>query len=466
VQEILDPEDKGKRCDLLLTLCDALLLAVETKRILDTEAPAAFALAEALGDGSRACRACLVVILVIGMIAESGRGFATPQAAEWARRADCYAKPDTIERAWADMALGATSFYAGHLRLGHKLLTQAVDLARRLGDPNTLWVCGVVRLLFLTAPQDTEDNMRLAEEILSSSRAGVNLLTMASGLEMAGNAFLLLGERQRAETIWDELRVLTERASQFSIWLMSATTDAILAVMDGRLEETLDKGQHMRPRGQEEEGAQASANIQAGFADCRARVNLHKNLEELERSLRVASYMVINLEHFLVLAHLGRRDEVLEVLEKRVVRRPYVGTPDDLQVAWFDSLFLEAAVLTGHRPAAELLLNRFTGTGVCTSGFWYPTCILRHLGGAAALLERYDEARRHYQEAISVCTEMRFRPELALTRLQLAELLLEQYPEERAESIAHLDFAIAEFREMKMQPYLERALRHKEILRA
>jgi len=35
-----------------------------------------------------------------------------------------------------------------------------------------------------------------------------------------------------------------------------------------------------------------------------------------------------------------------------------------------------------------------------------------------------------------------------------------------AEALEHLDFAISEFREMKMQPLLERALRHKEILGA
>jgi len=94
------------------------------------------------------------------------------------------------------------------------------------------------------------------------------------------------------------------------------------------------------------------------------------------------------------------------------------------------------------------------------------TCIDRYLGGAAALLERYDEARQYYQEAIKVTTEMRFRPELALTRLQLAELLLEHYPDEKKEALKHLDFAIKEFREMKMQPSLERALRHKDILKA
>ncbi len=38
--------------------------------------------------------------------------------------------------------------------------------------------------------------------------------------------------------------------------------------------------------------------------------------------------------------------------------------------------------------------------------------------------------------------------------------------EVRARAMQHLDFAIAEFRAMKMQPYLERALRHKEVLKA
>jgi len=34
------------------------------------------------------------------------------------------------------------------------------------------------------------------------------------------------------------------------------------------------------------------------------------------------------------------------------------------------------------------------------------------------------------------------------------------------EALEHLDFAITEFREMRMQPSLERALKHREVLRA
>ena len=37
------------------------------------------------------------------------------------------------------------------------------------------------------------------------------------------------------------------------------------------------------------------------------------------------------------------------------------------------------------------------------------------------------------------------------------ELLLNHYPDERTEAIDHLDFAIDQFREMKMAPSLERA---------
>ena len=40
------------------------------------------------------------------------------------------------------------------------------------------------------------------------------------------------------------------------------------------------------------------------------------------------------------------------------------------------------------------------------------------------------------------------------------------YPNRKSEALEHLDFAIKEFREMKMQPSLERTLRHKDILKA
>ena len=90
----------------------------------------------------------------------------------------------------------------------------------------------------------------------------------------------------------------------------------------------------------------------------------------------------------------------------------------------------------------------------------------RYLGAGAALGGERERARGYYRESLEACERVRFRPEIALTRLHLAELLLDHYPDERAEALEHLDFAIAELRDMKMQPALERALRRREILKA
>jgi hypothetical protein len=168
----------------------------------------------------------------------------------------------------------------------------------------------------------------------------------------------------------------------------------------------------------------------------------------------------------LCLAHLGRKAEVVEILDERVVARPGIGTTADEFPGTMDTHYLEAAVLVGHRKAADLLLRRFVGSTMRTTGWFWPTVIARHMGAAAALLERYDEARAHYADGMRVATEMKFRPEIALIRLGIAELLLEHYPKEKKEAVEHLDSCIKEFREMKMQPSLERALRHKEMLKA
>ena len=123
--------------------------------------------------------------------------------------------------------------------------------------------------------------------------------------------------------------------------------------------------------------------------------------------------------------------------------------------------WLEAAILAGHYPAVELTYGWLEDTGYVTTGLPYPTSIQRHLGSAAVLLGNYDEARKYYQKALEVTTQMRFRPELALTHLQNAELLIEHFPRERTEMMAHLDAAIPELRDMKMKPFLEKALKLK-----
>ena len=93
-------------------------------------------------------------------------------------------------------------------------------------------------------------------------------------------------------------------------------------------------------------------------------------------------------------------------------------------------------------------------------------CLGRHLGAAFALRGEVEVARSYYNQSLAICDTIGFRPEKALIRLQLAELLFGHCPDEQATALEHLDFAIGEFREMKMQMSLERALRHRGLLKA
>ena len=92
--------------------------------------------------------------------------------------------------------------------------------------------------------------------------------------------------------------------------------------------------------------------------------------------------------------------------------------------------------------------------------------VTRLVGAAAALLGDREAALKYFERGLDWARNLCCRPEIALTRLEIAELLMSGSPDEQAEAQAHLDFAIEEFRTMKMQPSLERALRHKGLLHA
>jgi archaellum biogenesis ATPase FlaH len=67
VQEVLNPGDKAKRCDILLNMYDALLDAGQPRRLLLKELPEAFSLAEGLGDRKHAIRACFLASLALSV---------------------------------------------------------------------------------------------------------------------------------------------------------------------------------------------------------------------------------------------------------------------------------------------------------------------------------------------------------------------------------------------------------------
>jgi hypothetical protein len=466
VQEVLDPEEKLKRCDLFLALGWARFYNHEYRHIMDNEAPAALASAEGIGDAGRACQACLLASFAISGLG-AGLSYGTAEAIRWVEAFDHYASPNTIERAWADQALGGRKVAASDIAGAWPLFRESALLARKLGDASAFANCGGDYLWFCPPTAEyVEEGRQIASEMRQVwNRA--DPFSMAYGMECVGSFFFCLGERRQGEEThreeMDSARLARMPASQYLFQYLHA----FYHMVDGQLEEAAECHADVLRLGAEM-GAPQLAAVFASFFGPRLGGYLGWGREKLRRLDEWGQAFGLSVPpdiraYYLVCG--GEKEEAATILGE--VADHYAAEPKRTRHHFGTLvLLLETAVLAKHTRAAEILFNLLVGAAYKTTGLSNPTCVARHLGGAAALLGRYEEAREHYGEAMKVCTEMRFRPELALTRLQLAELVLEHYPKERARALEHLDFAVSEFRDMKMRPWLERALRHKEILKA
>ena len=103
VQDVLDPHDGQQRCDLLLALGEAMLPTDQPRRIADTVAAEAFALAESGGDQRRAARAAIQAL--DALFRGGWRGRWQTDFDEWVVRADRNAAEGTVERIYADVYL-------------------------------------------------------------------------------------------------------------------------------------------------------------------------------------------------------------------------------------------------------------------------------------------------------------------------------------------------------------------------
>ncbi len=467
VQEILDPHDKGKQCDLLLELGEARFYDHEFPHVLDTEAPMAFSLAEELGDKERACRACYLAVVTLGS-AGGMPAFVRAEAVRWVNAYDRHAPPGTIHRSWADFGIAYTKGAAGDMAGAVPILRDSALLARKLGDENAFVAAGAGYLFYCPPVSEWVEEGRQIAESVKEMWDRVAPEEAAWARLYVGGFLLSTGQRQEAEEIHRELVESSRFLRLPRLRYHAPTVRACYQIMDGQLEEAAHSRDEALRLGVEL-GAPLMAGICAGWSRFRLTGYLGRHTEELGSRDQLPQGTGLPVVPPALEAHglacTGETEEARSILDEIVDQYAADAKRGE---SFFPRLILalEAAVLARHPRAAELLLSMVGDTPYRTTGLHNLTCVARHLGGAAALLGRHEEARNHYGEAIKVCTDMRLRPELALTRLQLAELILEHYPDEKNEAVEHLAFCIPEFRDMKMKPWLERALKHKEILKA
>jgi hypothetical protein len=429
--------ESARRCDLLLALGETLWPAGETESVIARVAPDALALAERGGDRSRAFRACR---LALDCLYAQGAAVITsrPEYLKWAELAHQYANVDSIERLYADLALAMAwswSIDPHQRQRAHAFHREALALARQHGDGEALFRA-TFYLLLAPTPQRWADRLRLAEECRGWPRQGASGQTLGLVLYLAGCFQFAQGERARAEELWREVEELAERTHVVSVKLIVPQRDAILAIVDGHLEDAVVQSmrlvEHADELGASLRGRMLSLQVLlapalhlgraeawlSGFAEYAALAG--PGVRDGRRAPQAGAQ-----GRATCLAQLGRMEEARTLVGPLLDEIAATGGDDDLAISQLVNL-LQVAVALDHRAAAGVLIARLDCVAHLSMGISVQTCVARHLGDAAILVGDHAAAHAYYAQALEVAGKVRFRPELALTRVSLAELLLQE----------------------------------------
>jgi eukaryotic-like serine/threonine-protein kinase len=278
VQEVLDPEDKAKRCDLLLNMGNTLRMAGEPRHVVDIEAPATLALADEMDDGSRAARCAYLAAL--SLIAWGSAPAITSQEYQrWLQVLDRNALPGSVERIYTDGQLGFAAYQRGGVREAEGLSHRALEGARKLGDRDAWRFAATARMDNVKALQRMEENLRLAEELAGqyssedlSGHSWGGIYPFISRFWL-GNAFLAHGQRDRAEQIYDQIRQFADTSGLLQARLLAGAVASMKALLDGCLDQAVDNANSIRNTA-EEAGASSIGREFAAYAGPRAQLHL------------------------------------------------------------------------------------------------------------------------------------------------------------------------------------------------
>lgn len=460
IQEVLDSDDTAKRCDLLLALGDALMASGEPQRVAEQVAKDAFDLAEGLAASSRASAAGRMALVAMerygGVTAQL-----SPEYRLWAERLDRYATDD-LDRACADAAM----FFALNLDDQTAAVARArsaLQLARKIGTPTALFQAGRPAV-FPSSPFPHEETYQIARELASCGRSGVDLFTLARTLYGATSVLWNHGDRAAAEAVWREIEEMAGRTNDTYVVLRRPFIASVRAALDGRLEEAVAAALDLRERA-EELGSGDFGRLWGANLQVRPLILMGRAQEAETEQSSSGRFGTLGPLRFLALAHLGQVDECREWVEKQAGRP---GPWSNVLMPTLECATLVGATETAAQLAAQLL--RRVPPSFLSNPEHAQTSAGRLLSMAAVLEGKLDQAEDYCRQAIAASERARFRPELALCYLQLAEVILKQQEELEASNAAqardHLDFAIREFEAMKMAPSLERALALKTRLNA
>jgi tetratricopeptide (TPR) repeat protein len=339
------------------------------------------------------------------------------------------------------------------------LSREAVELARLLGDKETL-AYTLASLFTATWGPDVDALVAIAEEVTrlaeetGSADAALDALTLEGVV-----AWLTL--RDEAETKDSAYEALAEQLGQAAPRWQGAMQNALWALF---------RGDFSRAEQLEEEALRAG-QARSSDADCSYRLAMfilrraQGRLPEVEDLLREAVDEFPGYRSFrcfipLLECELGRADEAHRSFDD-LAAASFAALPRDGEWLFCLSLLAEVAARLGDEERAAVLyrlLRPYARVNAMAAGEVALGPVARYLGILATTTSRWEEAARHFEEAIATNARVGARPLLAHTQDDYARMLLARgRPGDYERALELLAEAVTTYQELGMESWAQAA---------
>ena len=448
--ELTHPADQAARCELLLALGDAL-----AKGGSSAEAKEVFLAAAEIAR----------VSLLPELLAQAALGYGG--RFPWLRAGNDDRLVPLLEEALAALAeesalrVRLLARLAGALRdqpslePRSSLSRQAVELARRLGDPDTLGYT-LVSLAMATWGPETAELCAIADEVSSLAEETNDAERAFQGCWLHRTAAMMLGDPARVAALEDEHRALANRLKQPSQQWYSAVMRCEWALLRGEFSEGEEIAEEALRIGQR------AQSYDAGFA---YRITLfvlrreQGRLQEIEDQIRRsldehAGYRSFRSVGPLIEWELGREDAARHAFEE-LAEADFAKLPRDSEWLFSLSVLAEAAERLEDRDRAAILyrlLDPYAGLNASASGGCNVGSVARYLAILASTSSRWEDAARNFESALEMNARMGARPWLAHTQRDYARMLVARNaPGDRQRAQVLLSEALRTYGELGME---------------
>ena len=430
--ELMKPTDHRRRCKLLVKLGEVQRRAGDLHQAMATFRQAA-AEARRLADPRLLAHAALGFedALLPSGLPRAGVGDTSILLLEEAFGA--LAEADGPLRARVLAALARALYFAGVRDRSTALSEQAVALARRAGDPAALAYALAVLRISIWGPDHAAERLAVADELIRLADATGDLELALAGHQWRLSAVFELGDMPAVINEIETHAQLAEAVRQPQALSDVFAWRATLALMDGQVEEAERLTHEALAIGQRAQSQNAVVDFTVQMVVLRReqwRLDDLRGLESVIRSYAEQFPLVPSWRPMLALiaCDLGDHAGAWRILDAIAVN-DFTDIPRNLWL-WLPivTMLSETCVVLGDTPRAatlyELLLpyadrNVSANTAIACFG-----SVSYFLGRLATVMSRWEDAARHFGDALVMNERMGLKPWVAHTLRAYAHLLI------------------------------------------